>query len=165
MAELGAHGSRLAANWRRGDFSISTDTRYLDRDTIGRFLSESAYWALGRTADQVRRSIDNSAVCFGLFEGAPSAIPVRQVGFARLVSDMTTFAWLCDVFVLPEARGQGLGAWLVGVVVETVRAAGIRRVVLATRDAHGLYSKYGFEALPEPQRWMILLDKRPNPSA
>ena len=69
---------------------------------------------------------------------------------------MTTFAWLCDVFVLPEARGQGLGAWLVSVVVETIREAGIRRVLLATRDADALYARFGFAPLPQPQRWMIL---------
>src|SRR5450755_454191 len=126
------------AEWLRAEFSISTDTRYLDLEMMQRFLSESAYWALGRTAEQVRRSIDNSAVCFCVYAGAPTDVPRRQVGFARLISDMTTFAWLCDVFVLPSARGHGLGAWLVEVVVETVRAAGIRRVLLATRDAHGL---------------------------
>jgi GNAT superfamily N-acetyltransferase len=145
-------------DWRRGDFWISTDTRYLDLDTIQRFLSDSAYWALGRTAEQVRRSIDNSAVCFGVYAGGlVEDAPIQQVGFARLVSDMTTFAWLCDVFVLPAARGHGLGKWLVEVVVETARAEGIRRVVLATRDAHGLYAAYGFQDLPERGRWMILL--------
>jgi GNAT superfamily N-acetyltransferase len=150
------------AEWLRGEFSISTDTRYLDLEMMQRFLSESAYWALGRTAEQVRRSIDNSAVCFGVYAGAPTDVPRSQVGFARLISDMTTFAWLCDVFVLPAARGHGLGAWLVEVVTETVRAAGVRRVVLATRDAHGLYARQGFEPLAEPQRWMTLL---PNPPA
>lgn len=150
------------AEWLRADFSISTDVRYLDLETIGRFLSESAYWALGRTAEQVRRSIDNSAVCFGVYAGALTDVPRRQVGFARLISDMTTFAWLCDVFLLPSARGHGLGAWLVEVVVETVRAAGIRRVLLATRDAHGLYARQGFEPLPAPQRWMILLPDQPT---
>jgi len=123
---------------------------------IARFLGEEAYWSRGRTAEQVRRSIDHSAMCFGIYTGALSDAPPHQVGFARLVSDMTTFAWLCDVFVLPEARGQGLGAWLVSLVVETVRAAGIRRVLLATRDAHALYARHGFESLPEPQRWMSL---------
>jgi GNAT superfamily N-acetyltransferase len=152
------------AEWRRGDFSISTDTRYLDFGMIERFLSESAYWALGRSGEQVRRSIDNSAVSFGVYAGALGDAPLRQVGFARLVSDMTTFAWLCDVFVLPEARGKGLGAWLVEVVVETARAAGIRRVVLATRDAHGLYRQYGFEPLAEPARWMILFADRSDVS-
>src|ERR1700687_2674284 len=116
------------ADWQRGDFSISTDTRYLDLGTIQRFLSADAYWSRGRTAEQVRRSIDNSAVCFGVYAGALTDVPLQQGGFAPLVSDMTTFAWLCDVFVLPEARGHGLGAWLVSLVVETVRAAGIRRV-------------------------------------
>jgi GNAT superfamily N-acetyltransferase len=144
------------ADWRRGDFSISTEKRYLDLVAIHRFLSESAYWALGRTPEQLQRAIDNSAVCFGIYAGELEDAPGRQVGFARLVSDMTTFAWLADVFVLPEARGHGLGKWMVEVVVETTRAAGIRRVVLATRDAHGLYAAHGFEGLREPSRWMIL---------
>ena len=144
------------ADWRRGDFTISTERRYLDLGAIERFLSNDAYWSLGRTGEQVRRSIDNSAVCFGMYAGALTDDSPHQVGFARLVSDMTTFAWLCDVFVLPEARGQGLGAWLVSLVVETVRAAGIRRVLLATRDAHALYGRYGFEPLAEPKRWMAL---------
>jgi GNAT superfamily N-acetyltransferase len=145
------------ADWRRGDYSISTDTRYLDLGMIERFLAEEAYWALGRTAEKVRRSIENSAVCFGVYAGDLTQAPVRQVGFARLVSDMATFAWLCDVFVLPEARGHGLGKWLVEVVVETARAANVRRVLLATRDAHGLYASHGFIPLAEPERWMILL--------
>ena len=143
------------ADWRQGDFSISTDTRYLDLVMMQRFLSEDAYWALGRSPEEVRRSIDNSAVCFGVYAGDFTEQARRQVGFARLISDMTTFAWLCDVFVLPEARGQGLAKWLMGVVVETVRAAGIRRVLLATRDAHALYGRYGFQELAEPQRWMM----------
>jgi GNAT superfamily N-acetyltransferase len=149
------------ADWQRGDFSISTDTRYLDFEAMHSFLSAHAYWALGRTADQVRRSIDNSAVCFGVYAGDVTMGPSRQVGFARLVSDMTTFAWLCDVFVLPEARGQGLGKWLIEVVVETVRGAGIKRVLLATRDAHGLYAGFGFQELAEPRRWMMLLPLAP----
>ncbi|HLZ27273.1 MAG TPA: GNAT family N-acetyltransferase [Chloroflexota bacterium] len=146
----------LESDWKRGDFTISTDPRYLDLAMISRFLGEEAYWSRGRTAEQVRRSIDNSAMCFGIYTGALSEATPHQVGFARLVSDMTTFAWLCDVFVLPEARGQGLGAWLVSLAAETVRANGIRRVLLATRDAHALYARYGFEPLAEPQRWMSL---------
>jgi GNAT superfamily N-acetyltransferase len=144
-------------DWRQGDFSISTDTRYLDLVMMQRFLSEDAYWALGRSAEEVRRSIDNSAACFGVYAGDLTDAARRQVGFARLVSDMTTFAWLCDVFVLPEARGQGLAKWLMDVVVETVRAAGIRRVLLATRDGHALYARYGFQQLAEPKRWMMRL--------
>jgi GNAT superfamily N-acetyltransferase len=144
------------AEWRRGEFSISTERRFLDLDMIERFLSEQAYWALGRSADQVRRSLDNSAMCFGVYAGELAEAPGRQVGFARLISDMTTFAWLCDVFVLPEARGHGLGQWLVELVVETVRAAGVKRVLLSTRDAHGLYARNGFQPLPESGRWMTL---------
>jgi GNAT superfamily N-acetyltransferase len=147
------------AEWRRGAFSISTETGHLDVEAIHQFLAHDAYWALGRTLDQVRRSIDNSARCFGVYAGPPGEPATRQVGFARLVSDTVTFGWLCDVFVLPEARGHGLGKWLIEVVVETARLWGLRRVVLATRDAHELYRGVGFQPLPEPARWMILADE------
>lgn len=157
---------RTMAAWRRGDFSASTDKRYLDLVMIQRFLAEDAYWAIGCKAEDVRRSIDNSALCFGVYAGELTEAPARQVGFARLVTDMTTFAWLCDVFILPEARGQGLGKWLVGVVVETARAVSIPRVLLATRDAQGLYAQHGFQQLSEPLRWMLLAQsKNARPAA
>ena len=143
--------------WRRGGFSISTEVGFLDLEMIKRFLANDAYWALGRSPEKVISSIEHSALCLGVFAGEPGQPEARQVGFARLVSDRTTFGWLCDVFVLPEARGQGLGKWLVEVVVETARSWGLRRVMLATRDAHGLYGSYGFTALPEPERWMMLV--------
>jgi GNAT superfamily N-acetyltransferase len=143
--------------WRRGAFTISTETRYLEVEAIHQFLTHDAYWALGRSLEQVKTSIDNSAWCFGVYSGEPGEPSSRQVGFARLVSDKVAFGWLCDVFVLPSARGQGLGKWLVEVVVETARASGLRRVVLATRDAAELYRAYGFQVLAQPERWMALL--------
>jgi GNAT superfamily N-acetyltransferase len=145
------------AERQRGDFRISTETDHLDVEAIHRFLANEAYWALGRTFEQVKRSIENSARCFGVYAGQPGQPSTRQVGFARLVSDMTTFGWLCDVFIVPEARGHGLGKWLMEAVVETVREWGLRRVLLATRDAHELYRGFGFQELPEPARWMILV--------
>jgi GNAT superfamily N-acetyltransferase len=140
--------------WRRDDFTISTEVNRLDLQVVNEFLGNQAYWSLGRSPEQVRRSIDNSAATFGVFQESNSGS--RQVGFARLVSDKTTFAWLCDVFILPDARGRGLGKWLVEVVAETTRVWGIRTVLLATRDAHGLYTRVGFRALSAPDRWMAL---------
>jgi GNAT superfamily N-acetyltransferase len=140
----------------RTGFTISTDKRHLDLDTIHRFLSQDAYWALGRSRAQVELSIANSTRCFGVYAGNPAHGAARQVGFARLVSDLATFAWLCDVFVLPEARGRGFGKWLIETVVEWASAQGIPRTLLATRDAHGLYAARGFVLDPHPERFMSL---------
>jgi GNAT superfamily N-acetyltransferase len=137
-------------------FTISTDTRDLDLDTIYRFLSQDAYWAHGRSREQVERSIANSALCVGLYAGDPARGAARQVGFARLVSDLATYAWLCDVFVLPETRGRGLGKWMIESVVDLASTHGIPRILLATRDAHGLYAGRGFVPLPQPERFMSL---------
>jgi GNAT superfamily N-acetyltransferase len=95
----------------------------------------------------VRRSIDHS-LPFGVYRGT------AQIGFARLVTDYATFAWLADVFVLPEFQGQGIGKWLIEVIVAHPRVQGLRRWVLATKDAHGLYAQYGFTPLHAPERWM-----------
>jgi GNAT superfamily N-acetyltransferase len=136
--------------WRRGQYSISTDRTRLQLDVIHRFLSEESYWASGRSRERVRRAIDHS-VPFGLYDGE------RQVGFARVVTDYVVVAYLADVFVLDEYRGQGLGEWLVGVVTGHPDFATVRRWVLATRDAHGLYRKFGF-ADPVAGRWMERLN-------
>jgi GNAT superfamily N-acetyltransferase len=131
----------------RGDFRVSTDPALLDLATVHDFLANRSYWAAGRSAEVVRRAVENS-LCFGLYEG------VRQAGFARVVTDRATFAWLCDVFVLEEHRGQGLGKWLVGCVVAHPDMRGLRRLLLGTRDAHGLYEQFGFRPLAEPARFM-----------
>ncbi len=131
---------------RRGGYSISTDPARLDLDVIHGYLSRS-YWAAGRSRELIARALQHS-LCFGLHhEGG-------QVGLARVVSDYATFAWLCDVFVLEEHQGRGLGKWLIGAVVAHPRLQGLRRMMLATRDAHGLYRQHGFTALDEPERWM-----------
>lgn len=121
---------------RRDGYRISTDAARLDRDVIWRFL-RTAYWSAGIEREVVERGIDNSLV-FGLF--APSG---EQVGFARVVTDLSRFAWLADVFVLQEHRGKGLGVWLVETVVGDPRLTSLR-IVLATADAHGLYERFGF---------------------
>ena len=127
---------------------ISTDRSRLDIAYVHRYLSEECYWSIGRSRAVVEKSIANS-LCFGVYDGE------RQMGFARVVTDYATFAWLCDVFVDAACRGQGIGKWLVETVVAHPEMQGMRNFVLATRDAHELYRQHGgFEALPAPERWM-----------
>jgi GNAT superfamily N-acetyltransferase len=133
--------------WRRGVYSISTDRARLDLEVIHDYLSKESYWAKGRSMETIRRSIENS-VAFGVYKGA------GQVGFARVITDYATFAWLADVFILDSARGHGLGKWLVEVILAHPELQGFRRWVLATKDAHELYRRYGFEELKRPERWM-----------
>ena len=134
--------------WRRERFTISTDPGRLDIDMVARFLADESYWATDRSSEVVERSMEGSLV-FGLYEED------RQIGFARAVTDAATFAWICDVFVLPEWRGRGLGVWLMECVVAHPSLRDLKRMVLATRDAHDLYRKVGFTELPEPGRFMI----------
>ena len=128
-------------------FEISTDKSRLDVAAIHKFLSEEAYWAKNRTFEQTQRAIENS-ICFGLYHGE------KQIGFARVVSDQATFAYIGDVFVINEYRGRGLGKWLMETIVAYPKLQGLRRWLLATRDAHGLYAMYDFEPLHFPERWM-----------
>jgi GNAT superfamily N-acetyltransferase len=139
---------------QKGEFTIDTDKRRLDVDAIQEFLVNESYWARQRTREQTETAIENS-VCFGLYHRR------RQIGFARVVSDMATFAYLGDVYVIGEFRGQGLSKWLMETIVAHSELQGLRRWVLATRDAHGLYEKYGFEPLVFPDRWM----EKPAPNA
>ena len=132
---------------RRGDFLISTDPALLDVPLIQDFLANRSYWAAGRPLEVARRSLENS-LCFGLYERG------RQVGFARVVTDRATFAWLCDVFVLEECRGRGLAKWLIECVMGHPALQGLRRVLLGTRDAHSLYERYGFTPLADPARFL-----------
>jgi|SRR5919199_179615 GNAT superfamily N-acetyltransferase len=129
------------------EYTVSTDRSRLDIDLIHRFLSEESYWALRREREQVERSIENS-VCFGVFHGD------EQVGFARVVTDKATFAWLADVFVVPEHRGRGLGKLLVEEVLGHPELAHVYRWVLGTADAHELYRRFGFAELRESSRFM-----------
>ena len=132
--------------WTREGYTVSTDKSRLDIATIHAFLAE-AYWSKGRTREAVVRSIANSALCFGLYAGQ------RQVGFARVVSDLVSHYWVCDVFVLPEYRRRGLATWMMECVVSSPELQGMRGI-LATRDARGLYEKVGFQAPEDPRRLM-----------
>ena len=137
----------MVEEWTRGAYTISTDPARLNIAMIHQYLSTSSYWATGRPLAVVRRGIENS-LPFGVFKGT------EQAGFARVVTDYATFAWLADVFVLPEFQGQGLGTWLIGAIVAHPRLQGLRRWVLATKDAHGLYAQFGFTELHAPERFM-----------
>ena len=142
-------------NWRRDDYLISTDNDRLDVHFIHDFLSNRAYWALERSLDVVRRSLDHS-LNFGLYKDD------RQIGFARVVSDFATFVWLADVFVIEEHRGHGLGTWLIEVIVNHPELQGLRRWLLATKDAHKLYRRVGFSELSAPQLWMERFESSSN---
>jgi GNAT superfamily N-acetyltransferase len=136
----------MTRGWRRGEYLISTDRSLLDLEVVHGYLKES-YWAVGVPEEVVRRSVENS-LNFGVYSGE------EQVGFARVVTDHATFAYLADVFVLEEHRGQGLGKWLVEVILSYPDLQGLRRWMLATRDAHELYRQYGFAELGRPGIFM-----------
>jgi GNAT superfamily N-acetyltransferase len=131
---------------KRENFTISTDPSRLDMDTICDFLSRS-YWAKDRPRERIERSLVNSLV-FGMYDGK------KQIGLARVVTDYATFAWLCDVFIDDMYRGKGLGKWLMETILNHPGLQGLRRWLLATRDAHGLYSQFGWKPLEKPERWM-----------
>jgi len=132
--------------WSRGDFEITTDPDRIDVAVVHAFLYDS-YWANGIPRETVENSIRNS-LCFGLYRGK------QQAGFARVITDRATYAYLADVFVLPEYRGRGLSKWMMECIVTHPHLRGLRRWTLATRDAHGLYQQFGFRLLAAPERWM-----------
>jgi GNAT superfamily N-acetyltransferase len=134
----------------RDQFTISTDPARLDVDAITDMLSR-AYWAQGRTREMIARYLKHS-LAFGLYDGS------RQIGLVRVISDYTTFAWLCDVFIHEDYRGQGLGKWLMETVHSHPDLQGLKRWMLATNDAHGLYSQFGWVPLEPPGRWMMKID-------
>jgi len=142
----------MIESWERGEYLITTDRSRLDVPLIHNYLSKESYWAIGRSVEVVKRTIDNS-LCFGVYK------ETEQVGFARVVTDFATFAWLADVFVVPEHRGQGLAKWLMEVILAHPDLQGFRRWVLATKDAQSLYAQFGFIPLHRPERWM----ERPDP--
>jgi GNAT superfamily N-acetyltransferase len=140
--------------WSRGPFVISDDTGRVDRELVHRFLRDDSYWSREVPRDIVDRSIDHS-LNFGLYDGDD------QVGFARVITDRATFAFLADVFVLPSHRGQGLGVWLCRAALEHPDLVDVRRILLGTDDAHGLYARLGFTPLAETGRFMDIF--RPAP--
>jgi GNAT superfamily N-acetyltransferase len=135
------------------EYTVSTDVKDIDRELVFRFLHDDAYWSEGLPREIFERSLAGS-LCFSAFAGDPSER--RQVGFARVVTDRATFAWLCDVFVLAEHRGRGVARRLMDAVMAHPDLAAVRNFMLATRDAHGLYARYGFAPLAEPARWMAI---------
>ncbi len=133
---------------QRGAFTISTHKSKLNVDVIHEYLSQRSYWAQGRPRALVEKTIQNS-LCFGVYRDD------QQAGFARVVSDCATFAWLCDVFILERFRGLGLGKWLIESVVAHPELQGLKIFLLVTQDAQELYRKYGgFIPLTKPEHWM-----------
>jgi GNAT superfamily N-acetyltransferase len=138
---------------KRGDYVISTDKTRLDISAIHAYLTRS-YWSPGIPKAVVEKAIAGS-LCFGLF-GEKN----EQVGFARMITDTATFAYLTDVCVLEEHRGKGLGKWMVETILAHPSLQGLRRILLATRDAHQLYARFGFQPLATPESFMSI--HRPN---
>jgi GNAT superfamily N-acetyltransferase len=143
--------------WRDREFVISDDPARVDLDVVHGFL-HTCYWAEGISRELVQRSIEHS-LNFSLWvepRGGAGAggSGARQIGFARVVTDYATFAYVGDVFVVEAFRGRGLAKWLMRIVVEHPRLQGLRRWSLLTRDAHGLYEQVGFTKLAKPDRWM-----------
>lgn len=128
-------------------FSISTDKSLIDFETVYNYLANDSYWAQGITADRLKKAIEHS-ICFGVYHGK------KQAGFTRVVTDMATFAYICDVFILPDYRRLGLSKWLMQTISQHHEFQGLRRWSLATLDAHGLYEQFGFTELSKPQNWM-----------
>jgi len=139
-----------AQEYRKGEFLVSTNRDKLDLNVVHGYLTES-YWAKGISREVVVRSIENS-LCFGVFNND------GQIGFARVISDFATYAYLADVFILEKYRGHGLSKWLMECIVVHPKLQGLRRWTLATRDAHGLYAKFGFTPLTKPSNFMELHD-------
>jgi GNAT superfamily N-acetyltransferase len=132
---------------RRDELELSSDPARLDRALIYRYLANESYWAAGVPESVIERALDHS-LCFGIYRGG------TQLAFARAVTDRATFAYLADVFVIAEQRGRGLGKWLVEAIGRHPELQGLRRWLLATRDAHALYAQYGFKPLANPARFM-----------
>jgi GNAT superfamily N-acetyltransferase len=132
---------------------IDTDPARLDRAMLHRWLGEESYWAKGIPRDVLDRAIDHS-LCFGAY------VDDRQIGFARMVTDRATFAWVCDVYVDPDHRGRGLGTSIANWAVDWAERQGVKRIMLATLDAHEVYAKAGFGPVGHPERWMEI-DTRP----
>ncbi len=131
----------------KNGFMISTDKNLVNFEAVFKYLNQESYWAKGITPEKLKRAIDNS-ICFGIYQHK------QQAGFARVITDKATFAYICDVFILPEFRKHGLSKWLIQTIIENSEFSGLRRWSLATLDAHGLYSQFGFVEISNPSRWM-----------
>jgi GNAT superfamily N-acetyltransferase len=137
----------MAQEWKRGDYTISTDPKRLDLKTIHDYLSNQSYWAPGIPMETVQRSIQNS-LPFGLYHKD------KMAGFGRVITDYATFGYIGDIFVLDEHRGQGLSKWMVELMLAHPDLQGFRRWILLTRDAQGLYKRFGFVMPLNPERYM-----------
>lgn len=137
--------------YKKGEFLISTDPLKLQIDIIHNFLSKT-YWAPNISLETVKRSMDNS-YCFGIYKNE------EQIGFARLITDYATFAYLADVFILEEYRGRGLSKWLMQIILDSEAVQGLRSWMLKTKDAHGLYKQFNFNAPTFPER---VMEYKPN---
>jgi GNAT superfamily N-acetyltransferase len=152
----------------RGDYLISTDRSKLQIEVVRGFLACS-YWANNRPHETIDRSIANS-IWFGIYRAGKvgdasdraELSNTSQVGFARVITDCATFAYLCDVFIAEEARGAGLGKWMIETILAHPDLQGLRRWMLATADAHGLYRQFGFSEISAPERWMEIYSPQPE---
>jgi len=129
-------------------FTISTDPALLDEAVIFNYLAHESYWWTDLTPEKLRRTLQFS-LCYGVYDGA------RQVGFARVITDYTTFAYLADVFILPSHQGRGLGKWFVGCILQHPELQSLRKWTLNTRDAHTLYQRFGFQTDPKPENYLV----------
>lgn len=144
--------SHQIQEYRKDNFLVSTDPEKLDREAIHAYLTRS-YWAEGRSKELVFKSLENS-LNFGLYDGD------RQIGLARVVTDYVLYAYLCDVYVLEEYQGQGLGKWMLGCMMSYPNFDTLRLWTLRTRDAHELYRQYGFTEVEKPEAYMDRMQKR-----
>ncbi len=135
------------------DYKISTDRNKLDITAIHDFLTNRSYWAKGRSFETVKRSVDNS-LCFGMYDSQD-----RLIGFARVVTDYAIFGYIMDVFILEDFRNQGLGKKLMDYIMQHPDLRGLQRIMLATKDAHGLYEKYGFKLTESADKLMEIVNK------
>ena len=137
----------MVCSWTRGEYTITTDSARVDIDVVHRYLSEESYWAQNIPREVVARSIAHS-LCFSVLHEK------NQIGFARITTDRATVAYLGDVFILPSHRGKRLSTWLMECISSHPALQGLRRWMLATSDAHGLYAQFGFTPIKAPERWM-----------
>lgn len=139
-------------NISNGEYSISTEKNRIDLKAVHSFLSTEAYWCIGIPFERVQKAVENS-LNFGLYHLD------RQIGFARIISDYATIAYLGDVYVLPEYRGKGLSKWMMETIMTHPELQGLRRWILLTGDAHGLYRQFGWVDVASPDKWMELHNK------
>ena len=138
--------------YQRSSYFIYTDPAKADVAAVHKYLSEDSYWAENVPFEIVEKSLRNS-LCFSLYDAE------KQIGLARIITDKATFAYLCDVYVLPEFRGQGLSKWLMECVKDHPDLQNLRRFMLATKDAHGLYTQFGFKPVAAPERLMEVVNR------